>query len=74
MHHMCTTCATITWQILIFQVLDRGSKKSDALRKKLLADAENHRNRLLDYDKAHEKRTKVTTLCNCNVKSLAGRQ
>ena len=42
------------------QVLDRGSKKSDALRKKLLADAENHRNRLLDYDKAHEKRTKVS--------------
>ena len=41
------------------QVLDRGSKKSDALRKKLLADAEKHRNRLLDYDKAHEKRTKV---------------
>lgn len=41
------------------EVLDRGSKKSDQLRKKLLSDAEKHRNTLLEYDVMHEKRTHV---------------
>ena len=46
------------------EVLNRGSKKSDQLMKKLMSDeakikAEKLKNTLLEYDKTSEKRTKV---------------
>lgn len=46
------------------EVLNRGSKKSDQLMKKLLATdsktkAEQHKNILLEYDRTSEKRTQV---------------
>ena len=46
------------------EVLNRGSRKSDKLREKLLnndaqSKAERHKNTLLEYDKTSEKRTQV---------------
>ncbi len=53
------------------EVLNRGSKKSDQLMKKLMGDdkrkeqqstAEKRKNTLLEYDRASEKRTQVRIL------------
>ena len=43
------------------EVLNRGSRKSEALMKKLTAmdKAEQHKNTLLEYDRTSEKRTQV---------------
>jgi hypothetical protein len=41
------------------EVLNRGSKKSDQLLKKLTNSAEIHKNTLLEYDRTSEKRTRV---------------
>ena len=64
----CLFCGAIVCTKEEQEVLNRGSKKSEQLRKKLMEidtnnsgkdKAEAQKNRLLEYDRTSEKRTKV---------------
>ena len=55
----CLFCGALVCTKREQEQLERGSKKSDQLMKKLLSRAEDHKNKLLEFDAAHEKRTQV---------------
>jgi len=60
----CLFCGNLVCTKEEQEVLNRGSRKSDKLREKLLSTeaqskAELHKNNLLEYDKTSEKRTQV---------------
>ena len=60
----CLFCGNLVCTREELEVINRGSKKSDQLMKKLMSDeaktkAEQLRNKLLEFDKTSEKRTKV---------------